>query len=92
MDSINATMAIFVAPGFDIRSKQVVGYDTRILIHWTLGRKGQEVAKKLAEIVATELNREVVGSGSYYSIRFNTLNEAKKVAERLFTILKQEYG
>ncbi len=78
-------VAVAVTPGYNPRTRQVEGYDVRILRYWLASEDipvPEEVAKELIREKAITGN--VVGHADYVSIRFGSVNEARRAAEIIY--------
>lgn len=78
-------LAIAVTPGFNPRTRNIEGYDVRILRYWLASDEipvPEEVAKELIQQKAIAGN--VVGHADYVSIRFASVDEARRAAEIIY--------
>jgi len=78
-------IAVAVVAAYNPRTRQLEGYDVRVLRYW-LAPDGipvpEDVAKELIQQKA--LSGQVVGHADYISIRFSSVDEAMKAARTIF--------
>ena len=77
-------LAVAVTPAFDPRTRQVVGHDVRVLRYWlaTDAPVPEEVIRDL--IAERAFYGQVVGHADYISLRYGSLEEARRVAETIY--------
>lgn len=82
-------IAVAVTPGFSPRTRQIEGYDVRILRYWLAPADTpvpEEVAKEFIQRHAPQ--GRVVGHADYVSIRFANAEEALSAARRIFAMIE----
>jgi len=77
-------IAVAVVPGYNPRTRNIEGYDVRVLKYWLAGDvpTPEEVVKDL--IAQRAIQGNVVGHADYVSLRYSTLNEARNAARTIF--------
>ncbi len=77
-------VAICIAPGYDPRTRSIAGYDVRVLRYWlaTDAPVPEEIVKDL--IAERAIYGQVVGHADYISLRYGSLEEARRVAETIY--------
>ena len=75
---------IAVVPGWDARNRRVVGYDVRVIKYWLSDAPAtaEELLRDVIQRMAPQ--GRVVGHADYVSVRFNTVEEARRVAEEVY--------
>ena len=77
-------IVIAVVPGFNPRTKTVEGYDVRVIKYWLseYPLSAEQLARDVIERMAPQ--GRVVGHENYVSIRFSTVDEAKRIAREIY--------
>ncbi len=77
-------IAVAVTPAFDPKSKQLVGYDVRVLRYWLAENAPvpEEIVRDL--VIEKAIYGQVVGHSDYVSLRYGSLDEARRVAEEIY--------
>jgi len=78
-------IAICIAPGYDPRTRSVVGYDVRILKYWLAGEDVPTPEDVVKDLIAQKaISGQVVGHADYVSLRYSDLETARRVAEIVY--------
>ena len=77
-------IVVAVVPGFNPRTKTVEGYDVRVIKYWLseYPLTAEELARDVIQRMAP--HGKVVGHENYVSIRFSSLEEARRIAREIY--------